>query len=46
MLAILSARQLKDGQVVERGSHEQLLANRGLYSELYETQFKKQETLI
>ena len=35
---------LDDGQIVERGSHEQLLAKRGLYRELYDTQFKKQET--
>jgi subfamily B ATP-binding cassette protein MsbA len=35
---------LKDGQIVERGNHEQLLAKRGLYRELYDTQFKKQET--
>ena len=34
---------LNDGQIVEHGNHEQLLAKRGLYSELYETQFKKQE---
>jgi ATP-binding cassette, subfamily B, bacterial len=35
---------LDDGRIVERGSHEQLLAKRGLYRELYDTQFKKQET--
>ena len=34
---------LDDGQIVERGTHPQLLANRGLYRELYETRFKKQE---
>jgi ABC-type multidrug transport system fused ATPase/permease subunit len=35
---------LNDGQIVERGNHEQLLAKRGLYRELYDTQFKKEET--
>jgi ATP-binding cassette, subfamily B, bacterial len=34
---------LNEGQIVERGNHEQLLAKRGLYRELYDTQFKKQE---
>jgi ATP-binding cassette subfamily B protein len=30
---------LKDGQIVERGTHLDLLANGGLYEELYRTQF-------
>jgi subfamily B ATP-binding cassette protein MsbA len=34
---------LNDGQVVERGNHEELLAKHGLYRELYESQFKRQE---
>jgi subfamily B ATP-binding cassette protein MsbA len=34
---------LDDGQVVEQGNHEQLLANRGLYRQLYENRFKKQK---
>jgi len=32
------------GHVVERGDHLSLLASGGLYSELYETQFKSQDT--
>ena len=38
---ILSADQivvLKDGQVIEKGSHSELLAEKGFYSELYYNQ--------
>lgn len=31
---------MKDGDVVESGSHEQLLAKRGYYAELYNSQFE------
>jgi ATP-binding cassette subfamily B protein len=34
---------IEDGRVVERGRHEQLLANGGLYSELCRTQFQQQD---
>src|SRR6266498_1487383 len=34
---------LKDGQIIERGKHDELLAKRGFYYELYMSQFKKQE---
>ena len=36
---------LKDGCIVERGKHDDLLARRGFYYELYMSQFKKQEEL-
>jgi ABC-type multidrug transport system fused ATPase/permease subunit len=32
---------IKDGHVVESGTHQELLARGGLYNELYEIQFKK-----
>jgi ATP-binding cassette, subfamily B, bacterial len=32
-----------DGRITESGTHEELLARRGLYSRLYEIQFRKQE---
>jgi ATP-binding cassette subfamily B protein len=31
------------GQVREMGSHQQLLANRGIYYKLYQLQYKDQE---
>jgi len=34
---------VEDGRIVERGTHDQLLARRGPYAELYETQFGPQE---
>lgn len=35
---------VEGGRIVERGTHFELLANRGRYAELYETQFGAQET--
>lgn len=37
---------LKDGSIVERGKHEDLLARNGLYKELYDTQFRKDESIV
>ncbi len=34
---------LKDGQIIERGRHEELMAKQGFYYDLYMSQFKKQE---
>jgi ATP-binding cassette subfamily C protein len=35
---------VEDGRIVERGTHEQLLARRGRYTELYVTQFGKKDS--
>ena len=32
---------LKDGQIIEQGNHESLLANKGFYYDLYQSQFSK-----
>jgi ATP-binding cassette, subfamily B, multidrug efflux pump len=34
---------LKDGRIVERGTHDELLAQRGAYYELYMSQFRRTE---
>jgi ATP-binding cassette subfamily B multidrug efflux pump len=36
---------LKDGEIIERGQHDELLAQKGFYFELYMSQFKKQEEI-
>ena len=35
---------LKDGQIIEQGTHESLLADKGFYYDLYTSQFAKKET--
>ena len=32
---------IDDGKIIEQGSHEDLLANNGMYAELYNKQFKE-----
>ena len=34
---------MRDGDIVEQGNHEELLAKQGFYNELYMSQFKKQD---
>jgi ATP-binding cassette subfamily B protein len=34
---------IQDGEIIERGKHEELLAKKGFYFDLYMSQFKKQE---
>jgi len=36
---------LKDGKVIERGTHNELLAQKGAYYDLYMSQFKRQEEM-
>jgi ATP-binding cassette, subfamily B, bacterial len=37
---------LKDGMIVQSGTHEELLVRGGLYRELHDTQFQKRESII
>jgi ATP-binding cassette subfamily B protein len=37
---------LVQGEIVERGNHETLLAQRGVYYDLYMSQFKRQESMV
>jgi ABC-type transport system involved in Fe-S cluster assembly, permease and ATPase components len=32
---------MKDGDIVEQGNHEELLAQNGFYAELYNSQFEE-----
>ena len=34
---------MKDGDIVEQGNHEELLAKGGFYADLYNSQFEKKE---
>lgn len=37
---------IQDGKIVERGTHQELLAREGVYRELYMSQFRRQEALL
>lgn len=37
---------MKDGNIIEQGNHKELLARKGFYEELYNSQFAKQEIEI
>jgi ATP-binding cassette, subfamily B, multidrug efflux pump len=37
---------MRDGDIVEQGNHEELLARGGFYAELYNSQFEKQEEIL
>ncbi len=34
---------MKDGDIIEQGNHEELLARNGFYADLYNSQFEKKE---
>jgi len=34
---------IDDGRIIERGTHEELLAAQGMYYELYTSQFRRRE---
>jgi ATP-binding cassette subfamily B protein len=37
---------MRDGQIVERGTHDELLAARGFYYELYMSQFRRERDIV
>ena len=37
---------MKDGDIIEQGNHEELLAAKGFYYNLYNSQFEKEETAV
>jgi ATP-binding cassette subfamily B protein len=37
---------LKDGEIAEQGTHQQLIARRGIYQEIYELQLRPQEEIM
>jgi ABC-type multidrug transport system fused ATPase/permease subunit len=37
---------LQDGAIVEQGTHEELMARRGIYQDIYELQLRPQEERI
>jgi ABC-type multidrug transport system fused ATPase/permease subunit len=37
---------LQDGEIVEQGTHEELMAQRSLYRDIYELQLRPQEEII
>ncbi len=36
---------MKDGDIIEQGTHEELLAQNGFYENLYNSQFEKAEAV-
>lgn len=36
---------MKDGDIIEQGTHKSLLAKNGFYANLYNSQFEKMETI-
>ena len=36
---------MKDGDIVEQGSHDELMKKQGFYAELYNSQFEKAEAV-
>jgi hypothetical protein len=37
---------VKDGEIIERGTHNELLAKKGAYYDLYMSQFRREEQEI
>ena len=37
---------LKDGEIVERGTHQELIRHGGIYQDIYELQLRPQEDVL
>ena len=37
---------MKDGDIIEQGNHEELLAQNGFYADLYNSQFEEAEEAV
>ena len=42
---VMHKDEMKDGDIIEQGTHESLLAKNGFYANLYNSQFEKMETV-